>query len=203
MPAIYRIRCSNRCQLPDPAAGVEGNVAAVGRRDGIELSEGGYALKLDDGTLAYLCHPGESGELRARGLTWRRARAQRRLFMVEYRICTACGALHEETLVEIPRNGCIISFLVLAVTLPGLRFIAGWSWAISLVAAFLLAVFVMIVTDRLYRARWRKENEGQTIRRCPSCGYDRLMTLFDAEDEALPCPCCKMRSLRCECIGRS
>jgi hypothetical protein len=203
MPDVYRIRCGNCSQVSDVGGKVGGYVTVDGRDDGLVLPDSYMAIKLDDGTLECLPHPDEDAVLKEHGFTWVSAEARGRLFIVEYKICAACGALHEEVQVSTFNIGCIVFLLVLAAALPVFRFAVDCSWGISLVTASMLALSAIIVVGQFQKIEQRKKGGARILRQCPSCGHDRLLTFSKARGKTLPCPFCKASAVTCTCAGIS
>lgn len=174
----------------------------------------------DSGSLVPVPHPCEASTLEKLGTDFKRAKAQRRLFMSEDWACRECGHVLPHRYVMLPHldPGCLVwSILVFAVPLlilaspafasaiPGLDVAVQTVGVFGLFVGWLIGVFAFSCTiDLLNRIRFRNEWESNRPERCSSCGSRRMFrpstvtvqsTKRPRRNNQLTCDTCGKRQL--------
>ena len=182
---------------------------------------GAEALQLDDGSLAFLRHPGESTDCEKHGLTRYQASRRGRLFYADFALCRRCGGesykirpLRRDRGLDEPLTMREAMFFCVVAAVLGVPF-ALWygsqDLVVFFVAPFLLSPIVVVSERRKYRRRRQKlgqpvlptpDSPGQfkiapPRLSVPCCDQPNLIDAGLANDsDCLPCRKCGRRSLR-------
>jgi hypothetical protein len=202
MPGIIRIECTACGQGPALETPLAGWVTTDGKKGGRILPDSYLALKLETGGFVPLPHPIEGSRLKQHGFTWARAAKEGRLFCVTYKICTACGLIHEERQIQNQRLGCNIGFFGAVVALILFKFIVKVNWGLSLLLSYFAAIGMYGMAELLDKGRWRQANQELKLK-CCTCGNIEFITISKAIGKMLPCPFCKTRNMKYTAAGKS
>jgi hypothetical protein len=204
MPTVFRIQCTSCGGAPSSDGGVATHVAFDGRRDGAILPEAYLAFRRDNGELVSLPHPGEGRRLQAEGSTFGKASEQGRLFRVAFKVCAACGAMHEEIQHCERQSGCLAGLVSGTLVFVGLTWATHLSWIVAFIGGWLGMLAGGAFAAFLHRPRWKKEeNEEMKIKRCAKCGETKLASLYEVAGKTLPCPECGGASMQYSIAGKS
>lgn len=203
MPTIYKIQCESCKRAPEAKGSLAGYVRTDGREGGIILPASYLAVCLKSGEFVCLPHPLEESTLKDCGFTWHKAWKEGRLFRIEYKICTRCGALHEERQIHSLRAGCLPAviggFLIVFLT----HFLAHFSWASSFLIGYLGIFAILLLFLLLTSFLWRKKNAETKLMRCTRCDANEFITIPNATRKPIMCPYCATQSMHCQIAGKS
>jgi hypothetical protein len=199
MPLIYHAQCETCGRGPEVTGSVLVDEVKDNPDGGKEFLDWYLALKMDDGKFVGLPHPGEHFHLKKHGLTLEKAVRERRLYSLEYKICSRCGLVHEEARMKLQEWTWLVFPGVGAITFTVVRIGWGLSWKMCVLNAMIVTFVVGLGQGVLKGTGRLKTQEESKLVQCAGCGCGEFILFSEAAREPLLCPFCKKKTMRYSC----